>query len=149
MEIVDYYYKILNLNLDASIEDVYNAYNSKIEKYRNQQSLNPTQQVEVKELKKAKFILSNSQYRNVYDKIIKKKTEENIKMKDLEKTNSKKERLNTQLVGERIFSMVGLHSTPNKDFNMDRKFFTTDSFNENGNKIKSVNEDTNNYGSFD
>ena len=43
MEIVDYYYKILDLDSKATIEDVYEAYSNKIKKYRNLPFFNNTQ----------------------------------------------------------------------------------------------------------
>ena len=73
MEIVDYYYKILELPFDAKVEHIYAAYNSKIEKYRNLPFLNTSQKAEVKELKKAKFVLSNDEFRKIYDSSISKK----------------------------------------------------------------------------
>jgi DnaJ-class molecular chaperone len=126
MEIVDYYYKILELPYDADIEQIYNAYNLKIEKYRNLPFLNNTQKSEIKELKKAKFILSNEEYRKIYDASIDKKNTEVKKMKDWEKkTYAKKDKVDSQLLSNRIFDMSGIINVPQKNLNMDRQFFAS------------------------
>jgi hypothetical protein len=80
---------------------------------------------EVKELKKAKYVLSNTELRKIYDTSIHKKNTEIKKMKEWEKNYSKKEKINSQLVSDRVFSMAGIINVPQKDLNMDRKFFAT------------------------
>jgi DnaJ-class molecular chaperone len=124
MEIVDYYYKILDLDFNATIEEIYQAYSEKIKKYRNLPFFNSAQKNEVKELKKAKFVLTNEELRKILDSSINKKYNEESKMKEWEKTNSnKKEKVNSQLVGDRIFSMAGILNIPQKNLDMDRTFF--------------------------
>lgn len=123
MEIVDYYYKILELPFDAKVEQIYAAYNSKIEKYRNLPFLNTAQKAEVKELKKAKFVLSNDDFRKIYDSSIAKKNTQITKMKSWEKSSSKKEKVDSQLLSNRIFDMTGIINVPQKNLNMDRQFF--------------------------
>jgi len=123
MEIVDYYYKILELPLDAKVEHIYAAYNSKIEKYRNLPFLNTAQKAEVKELKKSKFVLSNDEFRKIYDSSIAKKNVQITKMKSWEKSSSKKEKVDSQLLSNRIFDMTGIINVPQKNLNMDRQFF--------------------------
>ena len=131
MEIVDYYYKILDLEYDASIENIYDSYNTKIAKYRNLPFLNNSQKVEVKELKKAKYVLSNTELRKIYDLAIHNKNTEIKKMKEWEKNYSKKEKIDSQLVSDRVFSMAGIINVPQKDLNIDRKFFATANDNDN------------------
>jgi DnaJ-class molecular chaperone len=126
MEIVDYYYKILDLPKGSTNENVYKAYNTKIEKYRNLPYLNSTQKTEVKQLKKAKFVLSNQEFRSMYDQIIQSKG--NVNPND--NLSPKKEKVNSQLVGDRIFSMVGILNAPQQSFDLERKFFS-------GNNVKS------------
>lgn len=123
MEIVDYYYKILDLSYNATVEDIYEAYSNKINKYRNLPFFNTTQKIEVKELKKAKFILINEDLRKIIDISINKKNTEESKMKEWEKNYAKKEKVNSELVGDRIFSMVGITNVPQKNLDMDRTFF--------------------------
>ena len=60
MEVINYYYKILELNYNATEEEINDAYKNKIKKYFNLPFLNENQKVEIKELKKAKFLLSNN-----------------------------------------------------------------------------------------
>ena len=121
MEIVDYYYKILELKYDTSEKEIYDSYNNKIKKYLNLPFLNETQKNEVKELKKAKFILSNSELRRQYDNIILQEAEESKKLTDKDTLN-KKEKLDSQLMGNRIFSMIGIISPPQQNYNIDRNF---------------------------
>jgi len=124
MEIVDYYYKILDLDFNATIEEIYHAYSEKIKKYRNLPFFNSAQKNEVKELKKAKFVLTNEELRKILDSSINKKYNEESKMKEWEKSSSnKKEKVNSQLVGDRIFSMAGILNIPQKNLDMDRTFF--------------------------
>ena len=121
MEVVDYYYKILELKYDATEKAIYESYNNKIKKYVNLPFLNQTQKVEVKELKKAKFVLSNSELRKQYDSIIFQEIEENKKVKDKDTLN-KKEKLDSQLMGNRVFSMIGIMAPPQRNYDLDRKF---------------------------
>jgi len=123
MEIVDYYYKILEIPMSANITNIYVAYYSKIEKYRNLPFLTAAQKAEVKELKKAKFVLSNDDFRKIYDSSIAKKNVQINKMKQWEKTTSKKEKVDSQLLSNRIFDMTGIINVPQKNLNMDRQFF--------------------------
>lgn len=123
MEIVDYYYKILDLEYNATIEQVYEAYSNKIQKYRNLAFFNNTQKTEVKELKKAKYVLTNEELRKILDQSIYKKSLGESKMKEWEKNYAKKEKVNSQLVGDRVFSMAGIINVPQKNLNMDRTFF--------------------------
>ena len=121
MEVVDYYYIILELKYDTSEKEIYDSYNNKIKKYLNLPFLNETQKNEVKELKKAKFILSNSELRKQYDNIIFQEAEESKKLTDKDTLN-KKEKLDSQLMGNRIFSMIGIISPPQQNYNIDRNF---------------------------
>ena len=121
MEVVDYYYKILELKYDTSEKEIYDSYNNKIKKYLNLPFLNETQKNEVKELKKAKFILCNSELKRQYDNIILQEAEESKKLTDKDTLN-KKEKLDSQLMGNRIFSMIGIISPPQQNYNIDRNF---------------------------
>ena len=131
MEIVDYYYKILDLDSKATIEDVYEAYSNKIKKYRNLPFFNNTQKTEVKQLKKAKFVLTNEEFRKILDYSINNKNKEETKMKEWEKNYAKKEKVNSSLVGDRIFSMAGIINVPQKNLDMDRSFFAGATDNDN------------------
>jgi DnaJ-class molecular chaperone len=142
MEIVDYYYKILELKKDASNKEIYESYTAKIEKYRNLPYLNTTQKTEVKELKKAKFILTNDDLRKQYDEVIRIKNEETNKMKEWEKTYAKKEKVNSQLIVDRIFGLATLNM-PQKTLDVDRNFISTNKSKEF--EINGANADMDNY----
>ena len=121
MEVVDYYYKILDLKYTASNEEIMNSYKSKIDKYLHLPFLNENQKTEIKELKKAKFVLLDSDLRSKYDAIIMRESVEKDKMMDHQnKNNNKRDRVDSSLVGNRVFSMIGIINTPQRDFNFDR-----------------------------
>ena len=121
MEVINYYYQILELKYDATEKEINESYKNKIKKYFNLPFLNENQKVEIKELKKAKFILSNNDLRKKYDSIIFQEIEENNKLKEKDILN-KKEKLDSQLMGNRIFSMIGIITPPQMNYNIDRNF---------------------------
>jgi len=121
MEVINYYYKILELNYNATEEEINDAYKNKIKKYFNLPFLNENQKVEIKELKKAKFLLSNNDLRKKYDSIIFQEIEENNKLKEKDTLN-KKEKLDSEMMGNRVFSMIGIMTPPQRNYNIDRNF---------------------------
>jgi DnaJ-class molecular chaperone len=121
MEVINYYYKILELNYNATEKEVDDAYKNKIKKYFNLPFLNDNQKIEIKELKKAKFILSNNDLRKKYDSIIFQEIEENNKLKEKDTLN-KKERLDSEMMGNRVFSMIGIITPPQRNYDIDRNF---------------------------
>ena len=139
MEIADYYYKILDLENTASNEDIIKSYSSKIKKYIGLPFLNATQESEVKDLKKAIAILTSNDLRKIYDNCNSHKNNESQKMVEHEKKHSKKDRVNSQLVSNRVFQMAGISNVPQKMFDVDRTFFSSNSFSQN-NELKSANE---------
>jgi DnaJ-class molecular chaperone len=147
MEIADYYYKILDLNNTASKDKIINSYNSKIKKFTGLPFLNNSQETEVKELKRALAVLTNKELRELYDSCNSSKHTESQKMIDHEKKYSKKDRVNSQLVSNRVFQMAGISNIPQKNFDVDRTFFSSNSFGR-PNELKSANEDTLDYESI-
>jgi len=121
MEVINYYYQILELKYNATEKEINESYNNKIKKYFNLPFLNENQKVEIKELKKAKFILSNNDLRKKYDSIIFQEIEENNKFKEKDTLN-KKEKLDSQLMGNRIFSMINIITPPQRNYDIDRNF---------------------------
>jgi len=121
MEVINYYYQILDLKYDATNEEIIESYKNKIKKYSNLPFLNETQKVEVKELKKGKFILCNIDLRKQYDSFIFKEIEENKKIKEKDTLN-KKEKLDSQMIGNRIFNMIGIITPPQQNYDIDRNF---------------------------
>lgn len=121
MEVVDYYYKILELPFGASDKQVIESYNNKIKKYLNLPFLNEAQKTDVKELKKAKFILTNKEYRKIYDEIIFLEIEESKKIKEKE-SPFKKDKVDSQMMGNRVFSMIGIINPPQRNYDIDRNF---------------------------
>ena len=121
MEVINYYYQILELKYNATEKEINESYNNKIKKYFNLPFLNENQKVEIKELKKAKFILSNTDLREKYDSIIFQEIEENNKLKEKDTLN-KKEKLDSEMMGNRVFSMIGIMTPPQRNYDIDRNF---------------------------
>ena len=121
MEVINYYYQILELKYDATEKEINDAYKNKIKKYFNLPFLNENQKVYIKELKKAKFILSDNDLRKKYNSIIFQEIEENKNIKEKEILN-KKEKLDSQMMGHRIFSMIGVITPPQLNYDIDRNF---------------------------
>ena len=121
MEVINYYYQILEVKYDATEKEINDAYKNKIKKYFNLPFLNENQKVDIKELKKAKFILSNIELRKKYDSIIFQEIEENKNIKEKDTLN-KKEKLDSQMMGNRIFSMIGVITPPQRNYDIDRNF---------------------------
>lgn len=121
MEVINYYYQILELKYDATEKEINDAYTNKIKKYFNLPFLNENQKIEIKELKKAKFLLSNNDLRKKYDSIIFQEIEENNKLKEKDILN-KKEKLDSEMMGNRVFSMIGIITPPQRNYDIDRNF---------------------------
>jgi len=116
MEVIDYY-KILDLNYDATEKDINDAYNNKIKKFFNLPLLNDMQKCEIKDLKKAKFVLTNEELKNIYDAIIIQNMKEDKRLDD-----TKKEKVDSQIMGNRIFSMAQFLNIPQMNYDIDRNF---------------------------
>ena len=126
MDISNYYYKILDLNNNATKQDVINAYTTKIKKYSGLPFLDVNQEAEVKELKKAHAVLTNTELRHIYDAYNLSKTKDSNDTK-----YSKRSKLDTEMLSNRIFQMAGLSTPAQKNYDIDRKFFSSNSFDDN------------------
>jgi DnaJ-class molecular chaperone len=120
MEVIDYYYKILDIKYSSTNDEIREAYKTKIDKYLHLPFLNDTQKHEIKELKKAQYILLNKNLRQKYDEIINNNLKEKTKMQEQEKKFTKKEKVDSSLVGDRVFSMIGIINAPQRNFDFDR-----------------------------
>ena len=128
MEVVDYYYKILEVNYDAENNEIKEAYSNKIKKYSNLPFLNENQKSEIKELKKAYYVLSNDNLRKVYDNIIIQEIETQNKFKENNNekpTILKKEKLDSTIMSDRVFSMIGVLNAPQRNLDIDRNFLSS------------------------
>jgi len=64
---MDNYYQLLNINNNASFENINLAYENAISKYNNLTFLLPQQITEIKKLKTALYVLTNPELKNKYD----------------------------------------------------------------------------------
>lgn len=107
------YYKVLEVNYDASMEEINNSYNKKLMDYKNLPFLSEEDKTKIKELKKAFLVLNNKEYKLTYDKNIKLKQETKETNNDFPLLNfnqqpfnsNKKSSFNTSYISDRIFSL--------------------------------------------
>ena len=97
------YYKILGVNKDALEVEILLAYKNKIKKFNNLPFLNDSDVLEIKNLKKAKFILCDIELRNKYDNAM-----------NFDKYDDEKDVNDT--IGNRIFDLVDIMKSSKRDF---------------------------------
>ena len=61
------YYKILDLTSNATIDEIIENYNNLINNYKHQPFLTENDKQKVKLIKKAYYVLTNSEYKKIYD----------------------------------------------------------------------------------
>ena len=67
------YYKILNIDKKCNTDEILSAYEFNISKFNNLPFLTENQQNEIKDIKIAKYILSNKKIKDKYDLLLEKK----------------------------------------------------------------------------
>jgi DnaJ-class molecular chaperone len=119
---MDDYYKLLNIDYDANLDEINNAYNLKMVDYKLASHVSDEDKEEIKKLKKAHHILNNNEYKVTYDKSIKNKinkdqTKEQNKMQtkdtnpllnfDIKQTYNlnRKTDFNHNYISDRIFGL--------------------------------------------
>lgn len=135
---MDNYYQILNVDKDASLQEIISAYKKQISSFNNLPFLNESQVLKIKQLKKALYILSNSPLREKYNKAISNDSFmafnntnhdsfdsvfniDNSWMNkyQMNDTASKKDKFNNNVIGDRVFSMNYMNKRPGYGFDMD------------------------------
>jgi DnaJ-class molecular chaperone len=121
---MDDYYQLLNINNNASFETINLAYENAISKYNNLTFLLPQQISEIKKLKTALYILTNTELKNKYDNKLSNIKPYNIENEDdfdsvFKVDNSwmkDKHNITTKIEGnvisDRIFSLSHMNSRP-------------------------------------
>ena len=118
------YYQLLNINNNASFENINLAYENAISKYNNLTFLLPQQISEIKKLKTALYILTNPELKNKYDNKLSNIKPYNIDneddfdsvfkidnswMKDKQNITTK---IEGNVISDRIFSLSHMNSRP-------------------------------------
>ena len=98
------YYRLLEVEYDASLETINNSFKNKINEYKTLPFLSDLDKNNIKEMKKAFIIFNNKAYRKTYDEYIKNK------IKSQSERSSKKNPQNQNYLVDRIFSF---QSNPN------------------------------------
>ena len=121
---MDDYYQLLNINNNASFETINLAYENAISKYNNLTFLLPQQISEIKKLKTALYILTNTELKNKYDNKLSNIKPYNIDndddlesvfkvdnswMKDKHNITTK---IEGNVISDRIFSLSHMNSRP-------------------------------------
>jgi DnaJ-class molecular chaperone len=146
MEKMDNFYNLLDIPYSASKKQIIMGYENKISKYNAFKKLSSEQIKEIKQLKTSLYILTNDNLRKKYDILIKKiPSPENILvsndpvagnlenedtfdsvfsvdnswMKNDTQSNNKKERVSSNLLGERVFSLPNYNKKQNYSSDVD------------------------------
>ena len=125
---MDNYYNILQVNQNDSIDTIRNSYKKKISIFNKFKELKTEQVVLIKELKKAYYVLSEPELRKAYDESLNPPKDfvydTNENSNDLDSvfnidnswmdnepvnTNLKKDKNNTNIISDRIFSLSHLN----------------------------------------
>ena len=81
------YYKILGIQYNASITDISNSFNLKMIEYKCLPFLTDKDKQNIKNLKKAFFVLSNDEYKKTYDNSLKQQTNQQTTKQPNQQTN--------------------------------------------------------------
>jgi DnaJ-class molecular chaperone len=98
------YYRLLEVDYEASVEAINNAYQQKISEYKSLPFLSDLDKNNFKEIKKAIFIFNNKKHKKTYDEYIKNK------IKTQSERSSRKTPQNQNYLVDRIFNF---QSNPN------------------------------------
>ena len=91
-------YNILNVDKNSSTEDINNSYQFCIKKYKFLPFLTQNQKNDIKKLNIAKYILTNTEKRNAYDKKF-------LNIQDKSKFENEDKKINSTAICDRIFSL--------------------------------------------
>ena len=126
---MDDYYKILNVEYNASQDDIISNYNNIMIEYKIQPFISDNDKTKIKLIKKAYFVLTNDEYKKIYDLNLKQKQQipqmsqnissiQSIGILPQSNVNNKKGNLNNSYIADRIFSMNNLNSNKT-NYNID------------------------------
>ena len=129
---MDNYYTCLEIQSNSSEEDIIKSYNAKITKFNNMQSLNAYQINQIKELKKALYVLTNPRLKELYDIKLSNDIKCMNSFDDVDTLDSQfttkfeniksdeKDKMNSCSLGDRIFSLSHMNKKPElNEFNLD------------------------------
>lgn len=130
---MDDYYQLLNINKNASFENINLAYENAISKYNNLTFLLPQQISEIKKLKTALYILTNPELKNKYDNQLSNIKPHNIDNDDdldsvfkvdndwMKNKHNITDKIEGNVISNRIFSLSHMNSRPgySNDFDLE------------------------------
>jgi DnaJ-class molecular chaperone len=101
------YYKILNIEYNASKQEIINSYDKLMINFKIQPFISENDKTQIKLIKKAHFVLTNDEYKKTYDTslALKKTQEQTISFQPIHTINNKKSGFNNSYIADRIFSM--------------------------------------------
>jgi DnaJ-class molecular chaperone len=114
------YYKILDLTSNATTNQINENYNNLINNYKHQPFLTENDKQKFKLIKKAHYVLTNTEYKTIYD------TNLNIKQSQISlqpNVINKKGHINNSYIADRIFSINNLQNNNKKLYNIEHSEF--------------------------
>lgn len=99
------YYKLLDINYEASIDELNDSYKNKIIHFKSQPFLTDNDKEQLKSIKKANVIFNNPEYKKIYDKYLQNKFKKEVS--EFEKINQSKKKTiqNQNYIVDRIFGL--------------------------------------------
>jgi DnaJ-class molecular chaperone len=101
------YYKILNIEYNASKEQIIASYDKLMINFKIQPFISENDKTQIKLIKKAHFVLTNDEYKKTYDTnlALRQKQQQSISFQPVHTINNKKSGFNNSYIADRIFSM--------------------------------------------
>jgi len=112
---MDDYYKILNIEYDASKDEIISNYDKLMIEYKIQPFISENDKTKIKLIKKAHFVLTNDEYKKTYDMSLALKQKQIQQAPILPQPNviNKKGAVNNSYIADRIFSMNNFNTNKN------------------------------------
>ena len=115
---MDDYYKILNVEYNASKDVIISNYDKLMIEFKIQPFISENDKTKIKLIKKAHFVLTNDEYKKTYDMSLALKQKQQTPILLQPNVINKKGTINNSYIADRIFSM--------NDFNTNKNIYNID-----------------------
>jgi len=110
---MDDYYKILNVEYNATKEQIISNYEKIMMEYKVQPFISENNKTKIKLIKKAYFVLTNDEYKKTYDISLELKQKNQIPILPQPNVINKKGGVNNSYIADRIFSLNSVNTNKN------------------------------------